>query len=271
MHESVQDTQKAPALAFGADGTLLVVFEDTGVPTGLRARLIPVGTSAPAGDDAHPVGDGASAAGTHPALAPLSEGGFVLVFEAGEDLWLQRLDAAGAPMGPARPLLPDAERNGVQRAPAVASLEGTERSDESRILVAWEEQGPWSDGDGTTIRAVVLDHALEPIAPPFVVPTTTVGDQRAPAATALRFERAGVPVARFVVAWIGPDGARGRLLSADGVPQLNREPVPTADDFRIAPLARSVSVAAGGPAERPSWAAAWDDGADVYRRLFPLP
>ncbi len=272
LHDENTGTQLAPAVSMAEDGTALAVFEDSRQPEGLAVRLIPPDSGSPSSDDtdAWPVGNGASGRGAAPALVAFGDG-WLLAFEANEDVWLQRIGRTGRPQGTAFRPLEDDEAAGRQGRPALAALRDP-RSGAWRGLLAWEEEGPNGDGEGSTVRALLLDESGMPAAAPIVVPTTTTGDQRAPALAATAFEQAGRQFARFVVAWQHGSTARARLFDADLTPALYRTNPPSTSDFELAANASAgLSVATGELSDRPGWAAAWSDGQDTFLRFFPLP
>ncbi len=267
LHADFSATQANPTAAADASGNVLVVFENRAASTGLSARLVPAGTGTPDGTDAWPVGrDGSS--GRAPALTWTGDG-FALAFEADDDVWVQFLDASGMP-GPAPvAVLEGAAAEGAQGAPALAALSTPEGV---RLLVVWEERGPDGDGDGSTIRARLLDGDGSPLGEAFVLPTDPAGDQLQPSAAALSFERAGTTYHRFIVTWRSGDRLVARLLDEAARPVVYRTQPPSSSELEIARDMRGQGpVAAGGPSDRPMWAAAWSDGADVFVRRLPLP
>ncbi len=272
LHDPNEGTQRAPVVSLREDGEALVVFEDSRQPSGLAARRLPAGSGVPAASstDAWPVGASSAGPGVSPALTRLPNG-WLLAFEAAGDVWVQRLDETGRPEGsPSRPL-EGADAEGRQGQPALATLQDPS-SGEPRILLAWEEEGPRGDDDGSTIRALLLDASGTPLGSPVRVPTTTVGNQTAPAVTARSFERAGMRYARFVVLWQHGRTARARLFDERLNPALYRTAPPSAGDFEVASnAAGGHAIAAGDLPARPGWATAWSDGEDTYLRFFPLP
>jgi cysteine-rich repeat protein len=247
--------QTLPSIAARADGSALVVFQDSTVPTGLRGRLFPAGGSTPDGADAFVVGIGVTA-GREPSVAAFGDG-FVVAFCANDDVFFQRVGADGSAVDPnARAALEGTDAMGTQDQARVAALP------DGRFLLSWRDAGPSGDGVGTSIRARAFDAEGEPVGPASTVNTTVAGDQGAVTVAAAR--------ERFVVAWSDGTGeARARVLGSDGSPALNREPDPTTDDFVVASRGTSPAVAAGGDG---LWLLVYEDvDGNIGGRTFPLP
>ena len=261
VHTGADMNQGNPAIASRADGTTMVVFEDQATPTGLRGRVFAAGSSMPSGADAFAVGAGASAA-TQPQVAATSDG-FVVVFAAGGDLRYQRFGADGvATDAMAQPLLAAADAGGTQDQPTVATsgCAGTAPCG----IVAWRDDGPMGDGDGSSIRRIVLTGDGMPMGAPIVVDTTTAGAQDAPTAAA--------GASRYAVAWQSDGSLRARVFALDGSPALNRakEPTPSANDFTVAAAGAHPAAAIGGADG--ALIVVWDGaGDDISSRLFALP
>jgi len=256
-------SQAAPAVAAMSDGTTLVVFEDASSPTGLQGRIFAAGSTMPAGVAPFVIGEGTTAA-TAPAAAATDDAFFV-AFTASSDVFFQRFDRDGAPIDDmARAVASDVA--GVQDQPTIAAFHGAcPATTMGCAIVAWREGDIASgDGDGSSIRARVLNSEGTPLEMPLVVNSTTAGDQISPVAAAAQN--------RFFIAWQDATGIRARVFSPDGAPALNRakEPVPSVDDFIVAPGgAGEPAVAAGGDSRA---LVVWQESdADIHGRVFALP
>jgi len=254
--------QSEPSLAMMSDGTALVVFEHAGSATGLAGRLFAAGSTTPSGADAFDIGAGTSG-GARPSAAA-HDGGFIVAFASGGDIYYQRFGADGAPIDAmALPVLEGGDLMGEQSAPTVASLS------DGRTLFAWQDANPAADGAGSAIRARILDAAAAFAGPPFTVNTTTGGDQTGPVAAAGQ--------ERFALMWVSAGELRARLFDGAGNAALNREESPTSDDFVVASgTVSGPAVAAGGASGSPRWFAVWEDRStdptgDVMGRVFALP
>jgi hypothetical protein len=178
------------------------------------------------------------------------------VFGAATDVWFQRFGADGTPTDAMpMPVLTGADAADLQDQPSVAV------NGDGSFLVAWNEHSTTSgDGMGTTIRARVFMANGMAMGMPVVVPTTTAGDQTAPAVAAAD--------SKYVVAWASGGGVSARFLSAMATPLPNREQPQTTADFVVATAGNAPSATAMGlmPA---SWMIAYDDGTDVLTRRYP--
>lgn len=260
VHTGVDMNQGNPAIASRGDGATMVVFEDQAAPTGLRGRVFAAGSSAPAGSDAFNVGAGATSA-TAPRIAATASG-FVVVFAAAGDIRYQRFGADGSPVDMmAQQLLSGADVTGTQDEPTVATsgCSGTAACG----IVAWRDDGPMGDGDGTSVRAVVLAGDGAPMGAPFLVDTTTAGAQGAPTAAA--------GASRYAIAWESATSVRARIFALDGSAALNRakEPIPSSNDFTVVAAGAHPAAAIGGADG--ALMVVWEAGGDIGARLFALP
>ncbi|MCS6800023.1 MAG: hypothetical protein NZ898_16155, partial [Myxococcota bacterium] len=248
--------QSDPDVATRDDGSSLVVWTDSTSPTGLKARLVSA-SGAPAGSDAVVVGQGATLASTPAVVATPT--GFALAFAAGGDVFVQRLDPMGMPADDtARRVVEGADGAGTQDQPTIAA------HPDGRLLVAWRDSD--ADADGTAVRARLFAADGMPVGMPFVLATTTAGDQSRPACT--------FAASRYLCAWVSGGEIRARLLQPDGSPALNRERPPGTGDFAVATGAVSEpAVAANGSGSRAVvvWQDAGGEDGDIRARLFPLP
>jgi cysteine-rich repeat protein len=267
-----RDAQIAPAVATIAAGTdagaTLVAFEDGGSATGLSARVFPAGSIDPTGSPTLALAGDLT--GAHHPVATATDEGFIVAFTADEDVYFQHVMHDGT-AGPVRRVLDAGMAAGAQDQPTVAFLPASEG--EGRILVAFRDQGPEGDGDGSAIRGRLFDRSGQATTAPFLVNTTIAGDQGRPAAVARRGEIGDRILGRFAVSWEHAGGAiRGRLFEADGDPALNRQPSPSTADFRIAgDGAARPTAGAGGPSAASLWGVAWERDGEIFLRVFPLP
>jgi hypothetical protein len=100
---------------------------------------------------------------------------------SGINIYGRLFDATGAPLEPSEFVLTTWAGDGDQREPRVAA-DGLKR-----FIVVWEDQ--IHDGSGYGVMARLYDPSGAPLAPEFLVNTTTSGDQRAPRVAADRFGR----------------------------------------------------------------------------------
>lgn len=136
-----------------------------------------------------------------PQIAPLADGGFVVVWAAGAPAitprgsglpfgtYAQRFDAAGSPVG--GQLTVDAGDFATGPAPAVAGLHA------GGFVVAWQET---VEGRGADIFAQRYDAAGSPVGAKSLVNAGTALDQQAPRVLALSD-------GGYAIAWLGPDGS----------------------------------------------------------------
>lgn len=246
--------QGVPAVAISGSGATMVVFEDAQSSTGLSGRVIPTGTTMPAGGEAFEVGAGRTGASA-PAIAGTASG-FVVAFAAAGDVFYQRFSADGEPSdASAQPI---ADPGGARSVPAVGAA-----GDDS-FLVAWAEDN--ADGMGSGVRGRVVNAAGTPVDDPFTVNTTLAGDQTRPAV-------AGSSAA-FVVAFESAGSVRARGFTSAGVPSLNHERPPTLDDFEVAATASQPAAAVVGSGATQTWWIAYQapgaDADEVFARRFPL-
>jgi hypothetical protein len=241
--------QQNPAIAVQADGTAMVVFENLGSPSGLSGQTYASGSFMPERPDGFVVGEGALLA-REPAIAALPSG-FIVAFNAGGDVQVQRFATDGTPMGMPQQVLGMGDP-GSQTQPDVAAM-----TDGTAMVV-------WRDGTNIRGRIVAPDGSLAFM--PFMV-NTTIGDASQPAIAA--------SAVRFVVVWQDGPAVRGRLFSSMGMGALNREPDPSTDDFVIAAAGASQpDVAVGGPAPglyMVVWTDMTADPGNIGGRKFPLP
>jgi hypothetical protein len=99
----------------------------------------------------------------------------------GTNIYGRMFDAAGNPLQAQEFVLTSWAGDGDQHEPRVAA-DGL-----NRFIVVWEDE--IHDGSGYCVMARIYDSAGVPIAPEFIVNTTTTGDQRAPRVAADRFGR----------------------------------------------------------------------------------
>jgi hypothetical protein len=246
--------QRRPSAAY-AGTALLVAFEDLGSATGISTTFFASGSTTASGE-ARPAGQ---AGATEPVLAG-HDAGFVLAFTQGGDVYFQRFGADGSAtdaMG--RPVLETSV--GTQDQPAIASLaNGT-------FVVAWREGDVGSgDGAGTSIRARIFATDGMARGMPFVVNSTTAGDQAAPSVSGAD--------GRFCFAWENAGEVRARVFGENGMALLNRERPPAAVDFSVATgMASAPSVAAVGSGSTGGWLIGWaaptDGTGDVLIRRYP--
>lgn len=260
VHTGVDMNQGNPAIASRADGATMVVFEDQSAPTGLRGRVFAPGSSMPAGADAFTVGAGATG-GVAPQIAATSSG-FVVVFNAAGDVHYQRFDADGTPTDvTAHSLLSGGELTGTQDQPTVATAGCSGAA--ACGIVAWRDDGPMGDGDGTAIRAILITGDGMPMGSAFLVDTTAAGAQSEPTAAA--------GATRYVVAWQSATSVRARVFALDGSAALNRakEPAPSSNDFTVVAAGAHPAAAIGGADG--ALLVVYEAAGDIGGRLFALP
>jgi hypothetical protein len=238
-------TTPAPGAAFDGSGAFMMVFEDTNSATGISGRVFAAGMSTPSGAEAFAVGSGSG--GTSPVVAGLASG-FVAAWISGGHVQMQRFGADGTAMG-----MPAAvETDGMPSEPAIAT------SADGSFLIAWTERNSTvGDGNGATIRARSFAAAGTAMGNPFIVETTTMGDQIHPSVAAAD--------GRYLVAWQSGTSIRARVVTAMGTGSLNREKPPTTNDFEIAATGNNPGAAAIGQAI-PAWIVAYDDGRNIFSR-----
>jgi hypothetical protein len=220
------NSQTSPVGAFADDGSYLVAFVDAALG-GVSARAFAAGARTPSGGDAVLVGMGA-----RPAVAGLSSG-FVVAFERGEDVLVQRLDSTGALMGAAVPAF---EGAGVRSQPAVAALSG------GGFVVVFRDTDV--DANGSGIRGVIFGADGARVRS-FQVNSVVEGDQGAPSVAA--------HADRIAVAFESGGGVQARFFTVAGEPALNRERTPTVAQFPVAAGATDPSVSALGEGSTASW------------------
>lgn len=239
--------QEAAVGAFANDGSYLVAFVDSGAG-GVSARAFAPGSRTPAGADAALVGMG----GTAPAVAGLASG-FVLAYERSGDVFVQRIDASGAPVGAAVAAFDGA---GAQTEPSVAALPG------GAFVVVFRDADV--DGNGSGIRGVLFD-AAGAAGADFQVNSVPDGDQGAPSVAA--------HADRIAVAFESGGGVQARFFTLSGEPALNRERMPSTAQFPIAGGATAPSVTAVGEGASALWVFAFrtlgDGLGDVFARRIP--
>ncbi|MGF1466306.1 MAG: hypothetical protein ACFCGT_09240 [Sandaracinaceae bacterium] len=238
-----------PRVAVAPNGRVLVVYEDEGTGGGLGGRMYEPGSTSPSGTA---LGFGRSGS-SGPAVAA-GGGVFWVAYVAAGDIWVQRFDEQGRILD-ASPLGPAGDGLGEQDQPAIAAQE------DGRALVAWRDDGPDGDGDGTAVRARVLE-ADGSLGAVLTVNGVTAGDQAEPSVAA------GDGV--FGVVFGSAGSIRGRVLSAEGVPVLNREAFPTTDDFEVAPRGSTPDAAPAGTTDVPGWVVTWAQGEDIAARVYPF-
>jgi hypothetical protein len=239
--------QEAAVGAFANDGSYLVAFVDSGAG-GISARAFAAGSRTPSGADATLVGMG----GTTPALAGLTSG-FALAYERSGDVFVQRIDASGAPVGAAVAAFDGA---GAQTQPSVAALPG------GAFVVVFRDADV--DGNGSGIRGVLFDAAGAP-GTDFEVNSVPDGDQGAPSVAA--------HADRIAVAFESGGGVQARFFTLSGEPALNRERMPSTAQFAISAGATEPSVAALGEGASATWLFAFrtlgDGLGDIFARRIP--
>jgi hypothetical protein len=192
-------TQDDPAVAGLLDGSFVAVWESAGQDgsgEGLFGRLL--------SPDGEPMGEefGVNTRTTGnqdaPSVAPLPDGGFVVVWEDfgadgdGEAVTGRRFDAAGQPVG--------AEFR-VNEGTAGAQYEPALAGHGQGFIVAWATvSSPGDEGSGIVARR--FDAQGTPLGGELAVNTFTTGEQTHPAVAAS-------PDGAFVVAWAsyGQDGS----------------------------------------------------------------
>jgi hypothetical protein len=194
-------TDGNPAAGTGVARTLTYSIEDGASSGGLAG----FGSDSTLG-----AGAGVDAWSAQPALATLSGGGFVAVWQgmdavaggagtgAGAGLWAQLRDAGGNARGAAFALTPDGDAN-IEGQPAVAALGG------GRFVVAY----PLNDGAGNAIAYRVVDAAGRAGAE-HVLDTGAGGDAAMPTVAALAD-------GSVVVGWRSASAVHVQALTADGV------------------------------------------------------
>lgn len=237
-----------PRIAFAGDGAAMVVYEDMDSSTGLSGQVFAPGAITPAMATPFEVG---VSGGSAPAIAGTASG-YVVAFVAGGQVQVQRFGADGSATDAPAPVA----AGSMQSEPAVGALA------DGAHLVAWRQGGGDGDGAGSGIRAVAFDAAGEGGAP-FIVNSTTAGDQGAPAIAAGN--------GAYAVAFTSGGAVRVRLLNDTGTERQNRLQPRTSDDFELAPAGTQPRLAAGGPGDTPHFLAVWNQGDDIFARLHPLP
>lgn len=235
------------SVAFASDGALLAVFEDQGSGSGLSGSVFPAGSTS-----AGPLFEVGESGAAQPSVAS-GAGRFAVAFTAGGDVFVQRFDAEGEPLD-ASPVAVLEDPAGTQDQPSVALLP------DGRALVAWRDSH--GDGAGTAIRARAFDAEGSPAGPPFVLNTTTSGDQSTPSVAASG--------ETFLVAFQSGGSVRARVVSGGGDPLPNREQPPTTADFEVAASGTQPTVASGGESDVP-WMISWTESGDIRGRRFSFP
>lgn len=242
--------QGNPAVAIAGSGATMVVFEDSRSSTGLSGRIVPMGSTMPAGPEAFEVGTGRSGASS-PAIAGTASG-FIVAFAAGGDVFYQRFSDAGAATDASA--LPVADPGGGRDGPAIGA------ANDGSFLVAWAEAN--GDGAGRAVRARVFAASGIAVGPAFTVNTTTAGDQTRPAV--------GASDAAFVVAFESGGTVRARAFATNGDPQLNREQPPSFADFEVAASGTAPDATRVGNGAMQAWWIGYQAGTDLFARRLPL-
>jgi hypothetical protein len=258
-------TQRAPAIATGPDGTLLVAWEDDASGT-VRAR-----TLAPRTLDLGPIVELGAGGATHVALAG-TLAGWVAVWQSGGDVMLRTVNEVGAVGEPA--VRVNARIDASQGEPSVAAL------GDGRVAVVW------TDGQGANGADVFIqrfDGAGRAV----------MGDQNAPASTTVAGDQTAPRVAAgdagggfFVAAW--QDAASGNVRARFFGPAAEALPnavdgtdgdFPAGATAGVTRQAPAVAVGGAGPfvviawetAGPPSLAGRSNVAQGIYARRFPLP
>ena len=239
----------APSIAYTGGGALMVVYEDAASTTGLMGAVFAAGSTTVGAP--FEVGAGLTGASA-PDIAGSSDG-FVVAMTAGGDVSYQRFMADGSARDAAAVSVSAAA--GTQDQPAVAAQSS------GAFAVVWRDELLDGDGTGIGARAFGADGSAQGDA--FVLNSEVGGAQEAPAVTA----RGAV----FGVAFISAGSARGRILSTDGTPLPNRDPMPSTAEFELSASASEVAVAAGGTDTAPVWMVVTESGGNIQARFFPLP
>jgi hypothetical protein len=148
--------------------------------------------------------NGINFANESPSIVGLSNGGFVVTWEAsanfGPDtddsaMKVQIFDASGNKVGDE--IVANTSATEYQKTPVVTELSN------GFIVVVWEDHsGENGDTDGTSIKAQVLDATGHRIGGEFLVNTSTAGDQQFPSVAALAD-------GSFIISWSDGSGAGG--------------------------------------------------------------
>ncbi|MEM1013596.1 MAG: cadherin domain-containing protein, partial [Planctomycetota bacterium] len=156
-----------------------------------------------------------SFAETHPAIASLSDGGFVATWanqidenanSQGDfyDIYAQKFDASGNKVGGE---LKVAETLGHQYEPSVAGF------DNGGFMVSWRDATSATDGDSNGVGGRIYDGNADPIDDIFVVNTTTAGWQGNPDLVALDGDKV---LAVYRTDDGSGHGVYGKVFASDG-------------------------------------------------------
>lgn len=188
--------QRQVRVASRSDGAFVVVWqgpEGGGSGQGIRAQRY--SSSGVASGSEFAVNSTTSGDQTRPAVAMLSNGDFVVVWQgpdaSGTGIFARRFLANGSPSS--NELAVNQTTSGTQETPAVAYLE------DGQFLAAWRSYG--QDGSLGGIYARLFNSGGSSSSE-LLVNTTTTGDQADPAVAA-----AELPAPIYYVAWEGPDAA----------------------------------------------------------------
>lgn len=232
--------------AFAGSGAFGVAWHDE--VAGVAVRTFAAGSRMPAGSASTVV----DAMGSAPAIAGLATG-FAVAYERSGDVMVQRIDGSGAAMGAAVPAF---DGGGAQTQPSIAGLSS------GGFVVVFTDADV--DTDGTGIRGVIFD-AGGAATGDFQVNSTTGGPQSAASVTAHED--------RIAVAWESGGAVRARFLTLSGEGALNRERMPSTNDFEVAAGATQPSVAALGAGSTATWLFAYrtmaDGLGDIHARRIP--
>jgi hypothetical protein len=204
----------------------------------------------------------AASSQSEPSVAALPGGGFVVTWRTNDNtqdgssiaIKGQVFDASGVKQG--AEFLVNTEATDNQFEPSVASLPG------GGFVVTWTTIDGAQDGSGRAIKGQVFDASGLKQGDEFLVNTEAVNNQVEPSVAAL-------PGGGFVVTWRTDDSTqdgsssaiKGQVFDASGVKQGSEFLVNVREvGFQNRP---DVDVLADG-----SFVVSWDDGAEVFARVF---
>ena len=262
VNTTTASSQTHPDAVGLAGGGFVAVWQSHGQDGdqgGIVARVF-TASGAPAGPEV-PVNQVTEDTQYDPAVAPLTDGGFVVAWSTNTDAGIgfnvaaRRLDAGAIPLGDE--VVVNQYADSVQGNVRVA-VDG-----DQRILVVWNSLNQDGSGNGIVGRVYAGDAAVNDEA---VLNEVTLGTQSNP-------DAAGRPSGGFVVVWQsdGEDGddygVFARLLDGDGAPEGGAFPVNTftANSQRFPAVA-----ATADDGFHVVWQSAWQDGGDfgVFARAF---
>ncbi len=229
INTTTLNTQDEPVITALEGGGFVVVWEDssrTGDDTSsdaVRGRVFNA-DGTPVNTDDFVINTATLNSQNDPVITALEGGGFVVAWDdfsqtgddiSGDAVRGRVFNADGTPVNTDDFVIPTTTLDG-QRDPVITALKG------GGFAVAWEDfSQTGGDTSGSALRGRVFNADGTPVnTDDFVIPTTTLDDQRDPVITAL--EGGGFAVAWEDFSQTGGDTSgsalRGRVFAADGTP-----------------------------------------------------